>query len=129
MTGVRLIFAILAVLLLLLGLYHAFWPGPQPTPAYPGSWVLIVEESGQRAPATRHILADVEYFKTLVDRGLKWRVYDDDSPDALKFANVLRNAPLPVLMILSPSGQVLALEPLPETVQGVERIVRTATGL
>lgn len=93
-----------------------------------GAMVLVVEESAERTPATAKLLADAAYWQTIVDRGMRWRVYDIDSPTAAGLRTQLGQTPLPALIIVDKAMKVLAVQQLPADKAGVDRTIKEATG-
>lgn len=103
-------------------------PVPEPSVDIPGSWVLIVEESAERTIDMSRIVTDSTYWQTYVTRDLHWRVYDDDSPDAVSYLGVANEVGIPALIVLSPVGKVLAKQPLPQNTAAIDAIVKGVTG-
>lgn len=102
-------------------------PFVQPTVVVEGAWVVIVEETSDRTPEVISIATDAEYWKTVESRGMKWRFYDDDSPDAETYVPIL-NGQIPGLIVIGPDGRKLAAEKLPLTTKGIDEVIRRATG-
>ena len=69
-------------------------PTPDPIPPTPPkpptptkiekAWVLIIEESADRTPEFAKFMNDLSFFEDLKKRGHNWRVYDEDSEEAIK---------------------------------------------
>jgi hypothetical protein len=93
-----------------------------------GAWVLIIEETADRSPVVARLLADQEYWKSLESRGLRWRPYDVDSPDAEAYRGKATEVGLPALLIVAKDGTPLLAKPAPATTQGVDADVRRYTG-
>ena len=93
-----------------------------------GAWVLIVEETAERSPVTARLGGDQEYWQSLEKRGLKWRFYDVDSPDAESYRDKAKEVGLPALLIVAKDGTPLLAKPSPATTQGVDADVRRYTG-
>ncbi len=94
---------------------------------HPDSWVVMVEESAKRTEAGVKFVADADYHEKLAARGLKWKIYDDDSPDATKARGIAKT--LPALLIVAKDQTILANEPWPESVEQLDAIVKRSTGL
>jgi hypothetical protein len=97
-------------------------------PNHEGAWVFVIEETSERSPAVARVHADASYWDSLVGRGLKWRFYDVDSPDALTYRTKAEAAGIPALVVVSKDAAVLAAKPLPATTDGIDAIVKEATG-
>ena len=93
-----------------------------------GAWVVVVEETAERSPSVARVQSDSQYWKGLETRGLKWRFYDVDAPDAASYAKPAREAGIPALVIADPEGKLLAAKPIPATTEGIDALVREATG-
>jgi len=93
-----------------------------------GAWVVVVEETAERSPAVARVQSEADYWRGLESRGLKWRFYDVDAPDAASYAKPAREAGIPALVIADPEGKLLAAKPIPATTEGIDAIVRGATG-
>jgi hypothetical protein len=94
----------------------------------PGSWVVVVEETSERSPAVARVQADSAYWDSLEGRGLKWRFYDVDSPDAASYVKPAKEAGIPALVVVAPEGRLLAAKPIPATTEGIDAIVKEVTG-
>jgi hypothetical protein len=101
---------------------------PPPPVVIEGAMVLVVEESAERTPATAKLLADAAYWQTIVDRGMRWRVYDIDSPTAAGLREQIGQTPLPALIVTDKAAKVLAVQQLPTDKAGVDRTIKEATG-
>ena len=93
-----------------------------------GAWVVIVEESSERSPVTARLLGDQEYWQGLEKRGLNWRIYDVDLPEAQTYRAKAEEAGLPALLIVAKDGTPLLAKPAPATTQGIDADVRRYTG-
>lgn len=100
---------------------------PVPSKTYPGSWVICVEESADRTAIVAAFLDDTAYHNSLDSRGLKWRIYDDDSPDAVPYTGATQERP--GLVIVSADGKQLHAGAWPETRDELDATIREATGL
>lgn len=93
-----------------------------------GAWVMLVEESGDRSPATARVLAS-NYFSGLSDRGLKYRLYDvDDSSLDPTVKREAEAAGLPALVIVSKDGSLLYAGNQPPTAEAIDKVVKRETG-
>lgn len=91
-------------------------PGPTPGPVVDSVWLIVVEESASRTPESAAVIRELPSI------GQKWRVYDDDSPDAAGYAAAVTDRP--GLLVLGPDGTVLRAGKLPQNIEGVRSIVR-----
>lgn len=103
-------------------------PEPEPSVDIPGSWVVFVEESSERTAEMAKIIGDADYWQTYVSRDLKWRVYDDDSPDAASYLDVANSVGIPAMIVLSPEGKVLSKTKVPASTTAIDMIVKEVTG-
>lgn len=112
-------------------------PGPNPEPVSKAAWVVVVEETEQRTPAVASVLNDLAYWKSLTPRGLGWRFYDQNSPDAKakKYDQITkdkdgREVPLPRLILLDRDGKdpltggKPVASPLPATTAGIDALLK-----
>ena len=110
-------------------------PQPRPAPVSKAAWVVVVEETSQRTPQIAAVLGDLNYWKTLPGRGLSWRLYDADSPDAKAkgFDRVGKAAGLPCVIFLDKDGKnpLTGGEPvgvpLPASAAGVDDLIKGVT--
>jgi hypothetical protein len=93
-----------------------------------GAWVLIIEDTSDRSPTVVRLQADKEYWSGLEARKLKHRFYDVESPDAESYKKPAKDAGIPAVVVASSDGKVLAAKPLPATTEGLDSIVKGATG-
>ncbi len=100
---------------------------PPPIPNIDGAIVLIVEESADRTIETAILLGDATYWATVVDRGMRWHVYDIDSPECPVTADQVAGK-LPALIITDKTGKVLAVEDLPTKKTEIDAIIKRTTG-
>ncbi|MEN1682177.1 MAG: hypothetical protein AAGJ46_21580 [Planctomycetota bacterium] len=101
-------------------------PDPQPDPGPPplvAKWAIWVEEQMDRDdyPAEVGVMTDPEVQRGLADRGLEWRIYDDDQPSAkwLADATTIR----PAFMLMEQNGQPRVF-PAPKSAEELETIIR-----
>ena len=107
-------------------------PIPIPTPVVdpkPGSWIIIVEERSERSDIVAEMLSDADFMASISARRLKFRLYDQDDPDGRSFREATGGMPRPTLLIVDPSGIVLAMEAMPETMEAIDGAIKEATGL
>ena len=90
-----------------------------------GSWVLVIEETGDRAryPHLAKIQNDLDFWDSLKARGIEWTWYDSDSPNISEYLPDAKAAGLPALLVVSPTGKVLAAKSVPPTVDAVREII------
>jgi len=121
------------VFLIVVGLL-LFFAGPAidqllPKPEHPDSWVIVVEQTEDRSPVVARLQADTNWWANLESRRLHWRFYDADSPDAVQYAERVRESGTPSLLIVATDGTVLDSRPLPSTIEGLNQIVSSVTGM
>lgn len=108
-------------------------PGPEPEivvdPAKTlGSWVLLLEETAARTPEITRVVVNETFWSGLDGRGLKYRLIDRDASAFTPYQSLVNEVGLPCILILAPTGEVLAKEPLPATTDDLDAIVRKVTG-
>lgn len=121
------------VLLIVVGLLLVF-AGPAidqllPKPRHPDAWVIVVEQTEDRSPVVARLQSDTNWWENLESRRLHWRFYDADSPDAVQYAERVKESGTPALLIVATDGTVLDSRPLPATIDGLEQIVSSTTGM
>lgn len=116
------------VLLLLLLLTGCLPPSPSPSPK-PGpnppdpvpvvdtAWLVVLEESSERTPDAAAVI------RALPSLGFAFRVYDDDSADAAGYLDAANGVSRPTLLVLDKNGNLLRAVGLPDTVDGLKRLV------
>jgi hypothetical protein len=93
---------------------------PTPQPVGNVAWVIVVEETQARTPEIAAVLAD-EWWHS---NGIKFRVYDKDSPDAAGAVKAVGTIPLPALLLLNKDSKVLKVTRLPSSIDGVKALVK-----
>lgn len=95
-------------------------PGPNPPPVVvTDSTVIVIEETAERTPDTATVLGDVAFWSSL---GVKWRIYDDDSPDSVVYLPLVNDRP--GMVVLDKGGRKVWSGPLPKTTDGVKRLLK-----
>lgn len=96
---------------------------------HPGATLVIVEESGDRDNETAIFARNTTYHALLGARGLKWAIYDDDSPNATIYRDAAQQAGvgLPAIVFVSATRQVLDVRKWP--VADLDAAVKEVTGL
>jgi hypothetical protein len=100
-----------------------------PKPQHPDAWVIVVEQTEDRSPVVARLQSDTNWWENLESRRLHWRFYDADSPDAVQYAERVKESGTPALLIVATDGTVLDARPLPATIDGLEQIVSSTTGM
>lgn len=98
-------------------------PGPGPSPVEGPVWIIILEESSERSPATATILGDKAFIDRQQAAGNKFRVYDDDSPDAAAFSALTTIRPA-LIVQSAKNGKVLKTMALPKDSAGIEAVLK-----
>ena len=95
---------------------------PKPEPKQPVAWVVVVEESGERTAATAKVLGDLAYWQGLKAKGIDWRFYDKDSPDAKvrNFDTFAAEVGVPAVLFLASDGKKVGGFKLPATVSDID---------
>jgi hypothetical protein len=97
-------------------------PEPDPEPVkLPVAWIVIIEETAARTPATAKVTADLKFWESIEAQGIKFRQYDDDSEGAEQYRSALNGVPMPAVLFLDVSGKILDKFPLPADTAGIER--------
>lgn len=111
-------------------------PGPSPSPLVDpsktlGAWVVVVDQTESRTPAVAKVLNDTKFWKSLETRGLNWRHYDADSPDAKLYLPAAKAVGMPALFVVGGQGEllskVLKKAPLPATTSALDTLIKEAT--
>jgi hypothetical protein len=71
-----------------------------------GSWVVVVEESEDRTPAIAKVLGDTNWWRSLEQRGLKWRHYDDDAAEAKPYLKIASEVGTPAVIVIGGQGEL-----------------------
>lgn len=98
-------------------------PDPKPAPVS-ASWVIVVEETTQRTPATSAVLSDLAMWRRIEAKGVKWRLYDKDSADAKakQYDQFAAPVGLPAVLLLDAGGKVVKAVKLPATAGELESL-------
>jgi hypothetical protein len=101
-------------------------PPVPPAPAEKVAWVIVVDETSARTPDIARVLNDAAMWKRLDGRGIKYRLYDKDSPDAKnkKYPEFAAQVGLPAVLLLDAGGKVLRVVKLPATAAELEGLVK-----
>lgn len=101
-------------------------PDPNPTPVVNASWVIVIEETAARTPQTAAVLGDLNYWRGLSSRGIRFRFYDDDSADAARLGYVAKveGVKRPALLVVDKTGSVVKTTTLPATIAGVDALLK-----
>jgi len=124
----------LAIALLALGSKHlpAEWSQWLPITVVqtqlPGAWILHVEESSERTPASARLLQDEDFKAGLTTRGLNFRHYDVSDQPGKQFVLAAQKVGLPAIVIIDAAGKVVESVHLDDTTD-VPAFVRKVTGL
>lgn len=105
-------------------------PTPEPTPVVPdGSkvkgdlFLVVVEETGERTPATAEVLqGSSEFWQGLKARGVVYRWYDDDSDDAAEYAKAVSHRP--GWIVFDKNGKALFRGPLPKSTAEIDKFLK-----
>lgn len=130
----RAIANIAAVLLLALLAWRQFGgalPDVLPIPIVvdpkPGSWVVILEESEDRTPEVAKLIADATWLDGIKARQAKFRVYDDDQPEAASYVRAAGDK-RPAVLIVAPDGTLLGQSDV-VTRQSISDLLKAEAGL
>lgn len=96
---------------------------------HPGAKIVVVEEVGERHNETAIFARNTTLHDSLTSKGLKWGIYDDDSPDATVYRNAAEHAGvgLPALVIVAANRDVLRVVKWPVT--DMDATIKEVTGL
>lgn len=104
-------------------------PDPKPVPVV-ATWIIVVEEKSNRTPEIAAVLNDQAMWRRIEAKGLKWGIYDPNSPDAirLKYPDALtaKGLTVPAVIALDAAGKVVTAVKLPATAAELENL---ATGV
>ncbi len=109
--------------LLLIGCSLPLPPVPVPPNPVPiittEATIIVIEESADRDFDTASVLGDIGFWTSL---GVKFRIYDDDSPDAAKYLPLVNDRP--GMLVLDKNGKKTWGGPLPKTTDEIKRLSR-----
>lgn len=120
--------AIVGVLMVAFGVAQSSFPTLRawlPTPfwsrivpeVYPDASIVFLEESIERSHDFALVLANKKFTDSLTDRGIAWRVLDDDQPEAAELIEVAKSPCM--LFVRSVDGvdefEILATRELPKS--------------
>lgn len=99
-------------------------PQPQPNPPTPivvttEATIVVIEETAERSFDTASVLGDITFWTSL---GVKFRLYDDDSPDAAKYLPLVKERP--GMIVLDKDGKTKWSGPLPKTTDEIRKLVK-----
>jgi hypothetical protein len=100
-------------------------PGPKPEPNSDAKWIVVVEETNERSVETAKLMNNLKFWESLKTRGLQYRFYDDDSPDAASYRGYAVTTGFPSVLILDSKGTVLYMSKLPSGSKAEDEISRT----
>lgn len=80
------------------------WPAPLVV-KHPDAWVVLLEESGDRTKSVASLLQDWNWRKSLEEREISFRVYDQDQPEADSYKKL--SLELPSFVFITPGGKVV----------------------
>lgn len=108
------------------------WDGRNPfvePEKHPGTKIVVVEEVGERHNETAIFARNTTLHADLTTKGLKWGIYDDDSPDAKVYRDAAEHAgvSLPALVFVAPNRDILDVKQWP--VPDLELAIKEVTGL
>lgn len=104
-------------------------PEPSPAPVIDAALVVVIEESDSRQhdPARAAVLSDLQFWQSLEQRGIDWRILDDDDQSAIDAGYVAAAGEIrPALLVLVPDGdgvRVAKAVRLPDTTAGVQAAI------
>ena len=95
-------------------------PGPNPPPVVTtDATVIVIEETADRDFDTASVLGDITFWTSL---GVKFRLYDEDSPDAVNYLPLVKDRP--GMLVLDKNGKKIWGGALPKTTDEIRRHVR-----
>lgn len=103
---------------------------PDPTPKAEKLWVVVVHETSAFSEAKNAVLGDAPFWKTVLDRGHEFRIYDKDSAEAkaLKYdAEFVKTGGPTLLLIDRDTKRTLKTVRLPATTTGVDAEIKAVT--
>lgn len=101
---------------------------PSPDPVKKVGYVIIVEPSGSRTTQVARVYNDHELWASLSAKGVGYRFYSIDSPDAAQYRTIAEQSGLPTLFLTGPKidGKVELIHhtPMPPAAQFAEYLRR-----
>ena len=104
-------------------------PEPKPKPVVSGDlYLVLIEELDDRTLATSKFVNDVAYWRGAKAKGIHFRPYDRDEPEATRKgfldAAAKANVPLPALLLLDADGDVIWVKPRPKDTAAVDALLK-----
>lgn len=102
-------------------------PKPDPKPGPVGTlYLVVIEETSKRTPEQAAVLNDAAFWRGLAARDVKWRLYDQDSPDlpGLGYLPDARLAGIPAVMVYDARGKLHYSGKLPGRVADLDAVVK-----
>lgn len=105
-------------------------PGPGPAPVPTGAaWVVLVTDQANDSPAVAALIASPRLRKSMSDWGLRFRVYDKESPSVRDKGLAAHAAgKVPALIVLDKDGRVLLAQLCPADDAATIEAIRKAAG-
>ena len=102
-------------------------PAPGPNPPILAKHLVFLEERQDRALNEKKtaVITSVSLKAQMADRGIRITTYDDDELEAAPFAKLTQDRP--AMFLMNKDGKEFRIFPVPETIEGVEKIVRENT--
>lgn len=100
---------------------------PAPTPSMKGSFIVLVEESGDghKFPHVSSLKQSKSYWDALErDKGVKFFPYDQNNPALGGYKQDALTIGLPAMLVVSPDGRVIGGRSCPVTTSGVDELLR-----
>lgn len=98
---------------------------------YPDASIIFLEEAMERDPDFAVTLTNMKFVESLRDRGIAYRVLDDDQPEAKGLIEIAKS---PAMLFVRPVGEggeefeLLATKPIPKSSEEANKLIAEVMG-
>lgn len=93
---------------------------------HPDAWMVFVEESSKRDLDFAVLLQNKKWVDSLQTRGIKYRVYDQDQPEAESYRQHLTE--LPCVLFVAPDGELVKVDEAPKNAKDADALIAEVMG-
>lgn len=93
---------------------------------HPDAWMVFVEESSKRDLDFAVLLQNKKWIDSLESRAIRYRVYDQDQPEAESYRQHIDG--LPSLLFVNPDGTLVDVRPAPKTAKEADAAIAEVMG-
>ena len=98
---------------------------------YPDASIIFLEEAMERDPDFAVTLTNMKFVESLRNRGIAYRVLDDDQPEAKGLIEIAKS---PAMLFVRPVGEdgeqfeLLATKPIPKSSEEANKLIAEVMG-